>query len=236
MQVHVENTPNPLVKKFSLTDTANKPLGPYSDLHIGYRNSVIPFGESRTIEDAKRECPLAATLLGAGVLAISLDQGPKGSFVTIGIKESQKHLWPKVEAATITILNDHLGGGKSAFTQAFKPSESQEEYHKRVLSFIDEKYGAKGTDIVEPLLQVMEALTPRIKSDGGNLKFQAIDFNTNKVYVEMSGACSGCSKTSDTLGNIANALDRHLGIKLDIVNTAKEPNKNLSPGVFAFNG
>lgn len=234
MDIQVAITPNPLVKKFTVAGTTGKPLGPYDDLHVSYNNNPIPYAQNRSLKDAEKECPLAAQLMQAGVYAITLDQGSAGAFVTIGIQEKNKALWPAFEEATVAVLNAYLGDGKSAFTQDFKPAESQEAYHKRVLGFIDEKYGEQGTKIVKPILVAIEAMSPAIKGDGGNLKFQSIDFETNKVFVEMTGACSGCSKTGDTLGNIEAALKEYFNLDVKMINTTKVPNQALQHDTFAI--
>lgn len=231
MDIQVASTPNPLVKKFTVAGTTGKPLGPYDDLHVSYNNNPIPYAQNRSLKDAEKECPLAAQLMQAGVYAITLDQGSAGAFVTIGIQEKNKALWPAFEEATVAVLNAYLGNGRSAFTQDFKPAETPEAYHKRVLGFIGEKYGEQGTKIMAPVLKAIEYMAPSIKQDGGNLKFHSFDLATKTVFVEMTGACSGCAMTGDTLGNIQNALNTnlHLGITLRKREATATPGFNVAP-------
>lgn len=235
MQIQVENTPNPLVKKFTVGGATDKAFGPYDDLNVSYKNIPFSRDETRLVKDAEQECPLAAKLLELGVFAVTLNQGPEGAFVSVGVREVHKPLWPELEEATVAILDTYLGNGKSAFTQAFKPVETQAAYHARVLDTINEKYGAQGVKIVKPILTAIEAMSPAIKGDGGSLKFQSIDFATNQVFVEMSGACSGCSKTGDTLGNIESALKEYFDLDIKMVNTAKMQNPGLRTNIFTIN-
>lgn len=231
MQIQVEHTPNSLVRKFIITGTSDKPFGPYEDLHVSYNHNLLPFGDTRTLKAAQAECPLAARLLQAGVFAISLDQGSKGAFVSIGIKGQDTHMWDKFEQATMLVLNAYLEDGKPAFTEAFKPVETQAAYHARVLSLIGEKYGEQGTKIMTPVLKAIEYMAPSIKQDGGNLKFHSFDLDTKTIFVEMTGACSGCAMTGDTLGNIQNALNTnlHLGITLRKRDASGAPGFSVAP-------
>ncbi len=44
---------------------------------------------------------------------------------------------------------------------------------------------------------VISKVRPAIQSDGGDIKLIAID--NNKVYVQLQGACIGCSSSNTTL-------------------------------------
>jgi|GEM_PF-2790572 len=221
MQIQVSETPNSLAKKFIISGAGDKPFGPHDELHVNYQNTLTPFGENRGLPDASRECALASELLKAGVFSVMFDQGSEGSFVTIGVKEQDKPLWDAYQEAATAILTAYLEDSGYVFSESFQPVETQGLYHKRVLYFFREQHGQQAVDVVEPILTAIQALSPYVKADGGNLKFKSINFETGEVFVEMTGACTGCSKTGDTLGNVQEAIRENFGLNITMVNIAK---------------
>lgn len=68
---------------------------------------------------------------------------------------------------------------------------------------------------------VIESLRPQFKADNGDVELVDVDGNT--VYVNMTGACSGCQIASMTLGGIQQRLMEALGEVIKVVPTAKAP-------------
>ena len=52
-------------------------------------------------------------------------------------------------------------------------------------------------DIVEEIKKVIEKLRPYLQRDGGDIEF--VKFEDGIVYVQMYGACVGCSLLDATL-------------------------------------
>jgi Fe-S cluster biogenesis protein NfuA len=228
MNIQVSSTPNALARKFTVTGAGPKPFSAYENLHVNYQNLSRPAGDNRSLNDARNECPMAADLIGKdGVFSVMFDQGRDGSFITVGILEKDKPLWEKYQQAATNTINAHLQSGKPVFTPKFKPTETQDAYHARVLKYFRDKKGSEGTRQIEPVLTAIQALSPYIKQDGGNLKFKAMNLKTGEIFVEMTGACTGCSQTGDTLGNIESALRENFGMNVKIINTATQPNRHF---------
>ncbi len=62
---------------------------------------------------------------------------------------------------------------------------------------------------------VIESIRPQLQVDNGDVELVEVDGNT--VYVNMSGACSGCQVTSMTLGGIQQRLMEELGEFIKVV-------------------
>lgn len=62
---------------------------------------------------------------------------------------------------------------------------------------------------------VIESLRPRLQLDGGDVEL--VDMVGDTVYVNMTGACSGCQMASMTLGGIQQRLVEALGTFVKVV-------------------
>jgi NifU-like protein len=69
--------------------------------------------------------------------------------------------------------------------------------------------------------RVIESIRPQLKADGGDVELVEVDGNT--VYVNMTGACSGCQMATMTLGGIQQRLMEDLGEFLKVVPANQMP-------------
>ena len=68
---------------------------------------------------------------------------------------------------------------------------------------------------IRKIEEVLEAMRPTLKADGGDVEL--IDVDGNTVYVKMTGACSGCQAAALTLGGIQQKLMEALGEFIKVV-------------------
>lgn len=60
------------------------------------------------------------------------------------------------------------------------------------------------SEIVLQIKSVLNKIRPFLQHDGGDVEFHHYDEDTHIVYINMIGACAGCTMIDDTL---------HLGIE-----------------------
>ena len=68
---------------------------------------------------------------------------------------------------------------------------------------------------IRKIEEVLEAMRPTLKADGGDVEL--IDVDGNTVYVKMTGACSGCQAAALTLGGIQQKMMEALGEFIKVV-------------------
>ena len=68
---------------------------------------------------------------------------------------------------------------------------------------------------------VIESLRPQLQADNGDVELVDVDGST--VYVNMTGACSGCQMASMTLGGIQQRLMEDLGEFIKVVPASQMP-------------
>lgn len=69
--------------------------------------------------------------------------------------------------------------------------------------------------------RVIESIRPTLQRDGGDVEVMEVDGNT--VYVNMTGACSGCQMTSMTVSGIQQRLMEDLGEFIRVVPASAMP-------------
>lgn len=74
---------------------------------------------------------------------------------------------------------------------------------------------------------VLESIRPTLRADGGDVELVDVDGKT--IYVNMSGACSGCQMAAMTLGGIQQRLMEDLGEFIKVVPASQMP-KTMSSG------
>jgi NifU-like protein len=74
---------------------------------------------------------------------------------------------------------------------------------------------------------VLESIRPNLQADGGDVELVDVDGNT--IYVNMTGACTGCQMAAVTLGGIQQRLMEDLGEFIKVVPASKMP-KTMSSG------
>ena len=65
--------------------------------------------------------------------------------------------------------------------------------------------------------QAVDSVRPTLKADGGDIEL--VDIDGSSVYVELSGACSGCSLASATLGLVQQRLMEATGEFIKVIPT-----------------
>ncbi len=74
---------------------------------------------------------------------------------------------------------------------------------------------------IKRIERVIESIRPQLRADGGDV--QIVDVVDKTVYVNMTGACSGCQLASATLGGIQQRLIEDLGEFIKVVPASKQP-------------
>ncbi len=74
---------------------------------------------------------------------------------------------------------------------------------------------------IKRIEMVLESMRPTLKADGGDVELVEVVGNT--VYVNMTGACSGCQLASATLGGIQQRLIEDLGEFFKVVPATQMP-------------
>lgn len=67
---------------------------------------------------------------------------------------------------------------------------------------------------------VLDAIRPSLQADGGDVEL--IDVDEKSIYVNLTGACTGCQMAAMTLGGIQQRLIEELGEFVKVVPVAKE--------------
>jgi NifU-like protein len=70
---------------------------------------------------------------------------------------------------------------------------------------------------------VLESLRPQLVLDGGDVELVEVEGNT--VYVNMTGACSGCQMASMTIGGIQQRLMEDLGEFIKVIPASQMPKR-----------
>lgn len=70
---------------------------------------------------------------------------------------------------------------------------------------------------------VLQSLRPQLVRDGGDVELVEVD--GNKVYVNMTGACSNCQMASMTIGGIQQRLMEDLGEFIKVVPASQMPKR-----------
>lgn len=80
---------------------------------------------------------------------------------------------------------------------------------------------------IKRIEMVLESMRPQLKADGGDVEL--VEVADNIIYVNMTGACSGCQMAAATLGGIQQRLIEDLGEFIKVVPATQMP-ANISTG------
>lgn len=69
--------------------------------------------------------------------------------------------------------------------------------------------------------RVIESIRPQLQADKGDVEL--VDVDGNNIYVNMTGACSGCQMAAMTVGGIQQRLIEELGEFVKVVPASKAP-------------
>jgi len=81
---------------------------------------------------------------------------------------------------------------------------------------------AQMTDLqrIRSIEQAIESVRPTLKADGGDIEL--VDIDGNAVFVKLSGACSGCSLATATLGLVQQRLMEATGEFIRVIPVAEK--------------
>ncbi len=74
---------------------------------------------------------------------------------------------------------------------------------------------------IKRIEMVLEALRPQLMADGGDV--QLVEVSGNTVYVNMTGACSGCQMAAMTIAGIQQRLMEEMGEFIKVVPASQMP-------------
>jgi len=70
-------------------------------------------------------------------------------------------------------------------------------------------------ELILKVKNVLEQIRPYLQADGGDVELVEVEGNT--VYVNMTGACSGCQMAAMTIAGIQQRLMEEMGEFLKVV-------------------
>ena len=73
----------------------------------------------------------------------------------------------------------------------------------------------------EQVQEVLELIRPALQADGGDVEL--VDVTEDTVYVNMTGACSGCQMASMTLNGIQQRIMEELGAFIKVLPASELP-------------
>ena len=83
-------------------------------------------------------------------------------------------------------------------------------------------------DIVKNITEVMEQyVAPNVAQHGGQVNF--VSFENGAVLVELSGACSGCAGSTETLKHGIEQMMTHLIPEVNVVEGIDDPFSTVDP-------
>tara|TARA_R110000744_G_scaffold337201_1_gene442480 strand:- start:165 stop:500 length:336 start_codon:yes stop_codon:yes gene_type:complete len=83
-------------------------------------------------------------------------------------------------------------------------------------------------EIVKHITEVMEQyVAPNVAQHGGEVNF--VSFENGAVLVELSGACSGCAGSTETLKHGIEQMMRHLIPEVNVVEGIDDLTSNVMP-------
>lgn len=74
---------------------------------------------------------------------------------------------------------------------------------------------------IRKIEEVLETLRPQLRMDGGDVELVEVDGAT--IYVNMTGACSGCGMAASTIGGIQQRLMETMGEFIKVVPASQMP-------------
>ncbi len=78
---------------------------------------------------------------------------------------------------------------------------------------------------IKRIEMVLEALRPQLMADGGDVELVEVDGNT--IYVNMTGACSGCQMAAMTIAGIQQRLMEEMGEFIKVVPASEMSKEEL---------
>lgn len=186
--VYAETTPNPAAIKF----VANKVLVPYGAT-VEYKNP-----------EECSEAPLARVLFSFPFVESVF---MSSNFVSITKKDFIE--WDEIVRELRDYLTNYLQAGQPIFHKP--PTKTQHVTHKEDGSTEQIKLTATPeNEREEKIVNILEEyVRPAVESDGGAIHFKSFDNGT--LTVRLSGACSGCPSSSQTLkGGIENIFKKFM--------------------------
>jgi Fe-S cluster biogenesis protein NfuA len=72
-------------------------------------------------------------------------------------------------------------------------------------------------ELMTPVKDLIDKIRPSLALDGGDIAFLTV--KNSKVYVQLRGACVGCSSSGNTLQyGVARQLKMHIHPDIEVVN------------------
>ena len=111
--------------------------------------------------------------------------------------------------------------------ETFDPSAKVEEAPAPAVAASAPKSGMTSLQRIKRIEMVLESIRPNLQADGGDVELVEVDGNT--IYVNMTGACTGCQMAAVTLGGIQQRLMEDMGEFIKVVPASKMP-KTMQAG------
>lgn len=188
MFVQTENTPNENALKFI---PGNIPISP--DKPIDFPNK----------ETASEISNLASKLFDVeGVKRVFFGS----NFITITKDESLT--WEVIKPHIFMTIVEYMTNGWAIFNDDKVASEFKAVKEKESKSDIFNKKPDFNDPVIKEIISLIdERVRPAVAMDGGDINF--VNFIDGIVYVEMTGACNGCSSADATLKNGIKTMLQH---------------------------
>lgn len=129
------------------------------------------------------------------------------NFITITKEESTN--WTELKPHIFMTIVEYMTNGWPIFKHEDK---ADSEYKIATKSSENKVHNFPSPDLTNPVIKeiialIEERVRPAVAMDGGDINF--VNFVDGVVYVEMTGACNGCSSADMTLKNGIETMLKH---------------------------
>ncbi|QED23541.1 NifU family protein [Candidatus Deianiraea vastatrix] len=136
------------------------------------------------------------------------------NFITVTKDENAD--WMAIKPHVFATIVEYMTNGWAIFLDdeskidaEFASINSKKEIDSRLKEILDKSVDMENKVVKEIIALIDERVKPAVAMDGGDINF--INFVDGIVYVEMLGACSGCSSSGATLkGGIETMLKHYI--------------------------
>jgi len=135
------------------------------------------------------------------------------NFITITKKDDGE--WMVLKPHIFATIVEYMTNGWAIFNNEDNILKSNNVHDKpkyinsKIQQILENKPDMESSVIKEIIALIDERVRPSVAMDGGDINF--VNFIDGIVYVEMIGACSGCSSSEATLkGGIENMLKHYI--------------------------
>ena len=178
----------------------------------------IPIAKEKPFDFPNKEASIGVSNLATNLFTIDgvVRVFFGSNFITITKNENQS--WEYLKPHIFATIVEYMTNGwaifcdedeKKPLAQGGSCRSSSKVIDEKLQKILDNKPDMENPIIKEIVALIDERVRPAVAMDGGDINF--VNFVDGIVYVEMMGACSGCSSSEATLkGGIETMLKHYI--------------------------